>query len=59
MATDGPPARSLAAALMWMGERNLALMSMRSENAIPLQDMAETVTTIRLRTAHWPGVEAR
>ena len=52
VAIAGPPARSLAAALMWMGERNLALMSMRSENAIPLEDMAETVTTIWLRTVY-------
>jgi AcrR family transcriptional regulator len=52
VAIDGPPARSLAAALMWMGERNLSLMSLRSENAIPLDDMAETVTTIWLRTVY-------
>jgi TetR/AcrR family transcriptional regulator, ethionamide resistance regulator len=52
VAIDGPPARSLAAALMWMGERNLSLMSLRSENAIPLEDMAETVTTIWLRTVY-------
>jgi AcrR family transcriptional regulator len=52
VAIDGPPARSLAAALMWMGERNLSVMSLRSENAIPLQDMAETVTTIWLRTVY-------
>lgn len=52
VAIDGPPARSLAAALMWMGERNLSLMSMRSENAIPLDSMAETVTTIWLRTVY-------
>lgn len=50
VATDGPPARALAAALMWMGERNLSLMSLRSENAIPSDDMAETMTTIWLRT---------
>jgi hypothetical protein len=37
---------------MWMGERNLSLMSMRSENAIPLESMAETVTTIWLRTVY-------
>lgn len=52
VAVDGPPARSLAAALMWMGERNLSLMSLRSDNAIPLEDMAETVTTIWLRTVY-------
>ncbi|MBY4213629.1 TetR/AcrR family transcriptional regulator [Rhodococcus fascians] len=52
VALDGPPARSLAAALMWMGERNLALMSSRSENAIPMEDMVETVTTIWLRTVY-------
>ncbi|WP_448444987.1 TetR/AcrR family transcriptional regulator [Mycolicibacterium sp. XJ775] len=52
VAIAGPPARSLAAALMWMGERNLALMSLRSDNAIPLGDMAETVTTIWLRTVY-------
>jgi AcrR family transcriptional regulator len=52
VAIDGPPARSLAAALMWMGERNLSLMSLRSENAIPLDTMAETVTTIWLRTVY-------
>jgi hypothetical protein len=52
VAIDGPPARSLAAALMWMGERNLSLMSMRSENAIPMESMAETVTTIWLRTVY-------
>jgi len=52
VAIDGPPARSLAAALMWMGERNLSLMSMRSENAIPLESMAQTVTTIWLRTVY-------
>lgn len=50
VAIDGPPARSLAAALMWMGERNLGLMSMRSANAIRMEDMAETVTTVWLRT---------
>ncbi|MBC7301545.1 MAG: TetR/AcrR family transcriptional regulator [Nocardia sp.] len=50
IAIDGPPARSLAAALMWMGERNLGLMSMRSANAIRTEDMTETVTTIWLRT---------
>lgn len=52
VAIAGPPARSLAAALMWMGERNLALMSLRSDNAIPLEDMTETVTTIWLRTVY-------
>lgn len=52
VAIPGPPARSLAAALMWMGERNLGLMSSRSENAIPLDEMAETVTTIWLRTVY-------
>jgi AcrR family transcriptional regulator len=51
VAIDGPPARALAAALMWMGERNLGLMSNRSANAIPVEDMAETVTTIWLRSA--------
>lgn len=51
-AIAGPPARSLAAALMWMGERNLALMSSRSENAIPIDDMSETMTTIWLRTVY-------
>jgi AcrR family transcriptional regulator len=50
VAIDGPPARALAAGLMWMGERNLSLMSLRSENAIPSEDMAETMTTIWLRT---------
>ncbi|HEY3562136.1 MAG TPA: TetR/AcrR family transcriptional regulator [Kribbella sp.] len=50
VAIDGPPARSLAAALMWMGERNLGLMSIRSANAIRMEDMAETVTTVWLRT---------
>lgn len=50
VAIDGPPARALAAALMWMGERNLSLMSLRSENAIRSEDMAETMTTIWLRT---------
>jgi len=50
VAIDGPPARSLAAALMWMGERNLGLMSMRSANAIRMEDMVETVTTVWLRT---------
>lgn len=50
IASQGPPARSLAAALMWMGERNLGLMSSRSENAIPLADMVDTVTTVWLRT---------
>lgn len=57
VAIDGPPARSLAAALMWMGERNLGLMSMRSANAIPMEDMAETVTTVWLRTVF--GLEYR
>lgn len=52
VAISGPPARSLAAALMWMGERNLELMSLRSDNAIPLDDMAETVTTIWLRSVY-------
>jgi AcrR family transcriptional regulator len=52
VAIGGPPARSLAAALMWMGERNLSLMSLRSENAIPLDDMVETMTTIWLRTVY-------
>jgi AcrR family transcriptional regulator len=50
VAIAGPPARSLAAALMWMGERNLGLMSIRSANAIRMEDMAETVTTIWLRS---------
>jgi hypothetical protein len=35
-----------------MGERNLSLMTLRSENAIPLESMAETVTTIWLRTVY-------
>ncbi|WGY00435.1 TetR/AcrR family transcriptional regulator [Nocardioides sp. QY071] len=52
VAIPGPPARSLAAALMWMGERNLSLMSQRSDNAIPSDDMVETVTTIWLRTVY-------
>ncbi|ABH00421.1 transcriptional regulator, TetR family (plasmid) [Rhodococcus jostii RHA1] len=58
VALDGPPARSLAAALIWMGERNLGLMSMRSENAIRTEDMVETVTTVWLRTVfglEWRG----
>lgn len=50
VAVPGPPARSMAAALMWMGERNLGLMSIRSANAIQREDMAETVTTIWLRS---------
>jgi hypothetical protein len=37
---------------MWMGERNLSLMTLRSDNAIPLESMAETVTTIWLRTVY-------
>lgn len=55
VATPGPPARALAAALMWMGERNLGLMTTRSANAIRVEDMAETMTTIWLRTVF--GVE--
>ncbi|NKY33036.1 TetR/AcrR family transcriptional regulator [Nocardia speluncae] len=50
VAIDGPPARALAVALIWMGERNLGLMSMRSANAIPTEHMVETVTTVWLRT---------
>ncbi len=52
VAIEGPPARSLAAALMWMGERNLGLMSMRSTNAILVEEMAETMTTVWLRTVY-------
>ncbi|WGY00443.1 TetR/AcrR family transcriptional regulator [Nocardioides sp. QY071] len=57
VAIPGPPARSLAAALMWMGERNLSLMSLRSDNAIPSTEMFETMTTIWLRTVY--GLEWR
>ncbi|MDE8649299.1 TetR/AcrR family transcriptional regulator [Rhodococcus qingshengii] len=58
VAIAGPPARSLAAALIWMGERNLGLMSMRSENAIRTEEMVETVTTVWLRSVFgldWRG----
>ena len=57
VALDGPPARSLAAALMWMGERNLGLMTMRSANAIPVDEIVETTTTVWLRTVF--GLEYR
>ena len=50
IAADGPPSRALAAALMWMGERNLGLMSVRSANAIRVDEMAETMTSIWLRS---------
>ncbi|MCF8607563.1 TetR/AcrR family transcriptional regulator [Gordonia sp. HY442] len=62
VAIEGPPARSLAAALMWMGERNLGLMSMRSANAIRTDEMAETVATIWLRTVfglEWSGGQSK
>ena len=57
VALDGPPARALAAALMWMGERNLGLMTMRSANAIPVDEIVETTTTVWLRTVF--GLEYR
>jgi len=57
VAIDGPPSRALAAALMWMGERNLGLMSIRSANAIRVDEMAETMTSIWLRSAF--GIDYR
>ncbi|MBW0105376.1 TetR/AcrR family transcriptional regulator [Pseudonocardia sp. KRD291] len=59
VAIDGPPARSLAAALMWMGERNLGLMSMRSENAFRSEDAVETMATVWLRTIFGVGTRAQ
>lgn len=59
VAVGGPPARSLAAALMWMGERNLGLMSMRSESAIRTQDIVETIATIWLRSVFGVGTRAQ
>jgi len=50
VALNGPPDRALAAALMWIGERNLGLMTMRSANAIPVDEIVETLTTVWLRT---------
>jgi TetR/AcrR family transcriptional regulator, ethionamide resistance regulator len=55
VAVGGPPARALATALMWMGERNLGLMSMRSENAIRTEDVVETIATVWLRSVFGIG----
>lgn len=55
VAIDGPPARALAAALMWMGERNLNVLSMGSDNAVSAEDIVETFAIIWLRTVF--GVE--
>jgi TetR/AcrR family transcriptional regulator, ethionamide resistance regulator len=59
VAVGGPPARALAAALMWMGERNLGLMSMRSENAIRTADIVETIATVWLRSVFGVGTRAQ
>lgn len=59
VALDGPPPRALAAALMWMGERNLGLMSMRSGNAIPSEDAVDTIATVWLRTIFGVGTRAQ
>jgi AcrR family transcriptional regulator len=59
VAIDGPPARALAAALMWMGERNLGLMSMRSDNAIRTEDVAETIATVWLRSVFGIGTRSQ
>lgn len=59
VAVDGPPARALAAALMWMGERNLGLMSLRSASAIRAEDIVETIATVWLRTIFGIGTRAQ
>ena len=50
VALNGLPDRALAAALMWIGARNLVLMTMRSANALPVDEIVETVITAWLRT---------
>ena len=50
VALNGLPDRALAAALMWIGARNLGLMTMRSANALPVDEIVETVITVWLRT---------
>lgn len=59
VAVSGPPAKALAAALMWMGERNLGLMSLRSENAIRPEDIVETMATVWLRSVFGVGTRAQ